>query len=163
MATVHLISGLPGSGKTTHSKELASRTDAVHFSLDTWLITAFGSYEIETIGHDEHVRRVHACRKLIWNLAPEFLQRDVDIILDDGFFLRKDRKKVIEMADKKNAKAKIHYLKTPLSILRERLQKRNNRLPKYHFWIDPEILEMFVDMYEVPHEDEGAEIVVVDE
>lgn len=163
MATVHLISGLPGSGKTTYSKKLASRADAVHFSLDTWLITAFGSYEIENIGHEEHVRRVHACRELMWNLAPEFLERDVDVILDDGFFLRKDRRKVIEMANKENAKTKIHYLKNPLPTLRKRLRERNSHLPEYHFWIDPDILEMFVDMYEVPHINEGAEIVVVDE
>ncbi len=79
MAIAHLISGLPCSGKTTYSKGLSSDLNSVHFSLDYWLITAFGAYSIEFVGHEEHVRRVLACRELIWRSAVPLLVRGVDV------------------------------------------------------------------------------------
>ena len=43
MATLHLISGLPCSGKTTYAAALGADANAALFSLDRWLITAFHS------------------------------------------------------------------------------------------------------------------------
>ena len=80
MATVHLICGLPAAGKTTYSTALKATTGGVHFALDHWLVTAFGRYAIDDVGLDEHVRRVMACRELIWSVAREFLNRDVDVL-----------------------------------------------------------------------------------
>jgi AAA domain len=91
MPTAHLISGLPCSGKTTYAKALRETTNGVLFSLDYWLITTHGRYSIGTVGHEEHVRRVLACRHLISGVSSEFLQRGTDVILDDGFFLREHR------------------------------------------------------------------------
>jgi predicted kinase len=42
MATLHLISGLPCSGKTTYATGLRADLGAALFSLDRWLIIAFG-------------------------------------------------------------------------------------------------------------------------
>ena len=163
MATVHLISGLPCSGKTTYASALRSDINSVLFSLDRWLITSFGKYSISEVGHEEHVRRVLACRELIWEVASEFLRRDVDVILDDGFFLRENRMRVIDLSRSVGAGAKIHFIDTPLHVLRPRLEERNARLPKYNFSIGPETLEAFVHLFEVPTAAEGADIVIVSE
>src|SRR5215470_8730164 len=109
MATAHLISGLPCSGKTTYSKVLGSDLNGVHFSLDYWLITAFGMYSIESVGHEEHVRRVLACRELIRRSAAPLMARGVDVVLDDGFFFREHRMQHIEWAAEIGAEAKVHY------------------------------------------------------
>ena len=161
MPTTHLISGLPCSGKTTYAVGLKADTSCVLFSLDRWLITSFGKYSIASVGHEEHTRRVLACRDLIWHSAAEFLRRSVDVILDDGFFLRGNRVRYVEMSSGLGAKTKIHYLDAPLDELRARVNERNARLPRYNFHIDPETLEGFVGLFEVPSDDEGAEIVVV--
>ena len=42
MPTVHMISGLIGAGKTTFAHELERRHGAVRFSLDEWIMGAFG-------------------------------------------------------------------------------------------------------------------------
>jgi hypothetical protein len=78
VATAHLISGLPCSGKTTYSKALGGDLNSVHFALDYWLITAVGAYTMESVGDEEHVRRVLACRKLIWRNAVLLLVRGVE-------------------------------------------------------------------------------------
>jgi len=64
MPALHLIAGL-ASGKTTYALALGADGNRCYFSLDRWLITAFGQYEIDIVGHAEHVRRVLACRELI--------------------------------------------------------------------------------------------------
>ena len=161
MATLHLISGLPCSGKSTYAAGVRADTNAVLFSLDRWLITAFGRYEITAVGHEEHTRRVLGCRELTWQSASELLARGADVILDDGFFLREHRIRHITRAQELGAGAKTHYLNTPLETIRVRLEARNARLPPFNFQIDPAMLVGFRGLFEVPIASEGAELVVV--
>jgi predicted kinase len=162
MPTVHLISGLPCAGKSTYASGLSGRTDCVVFTLDRWLISLFGQYSIAAIGHTEHTRRVLACRGLIWESAAEFLRRSVDVVLDDGFFLRENRVGYVHLARTVNASAKIHFLNTPENLVRARLARRNAHLPTFNFYIDPESLDAFISLYETPSADEGADVVIVD-
>jgi predicted kinase len=163
MATVHLIAGLPCSGKTTYAAALRADRNFVLFTLDRWLITAYGKYSIDAVGHDEHVRRVLACRELIWDVAAEFLKRNIDVVFDDGFFLRENRVQVVALASSVGARTKIHFIDTPLEICIERLKRRNAELPRFNFHIGPEMLDAFVHLFERPTEDEEAEVVVVAE
>jgi predicted kinase len=156
MATVHLLAGLPCSGKTTYAKSLAAKTNAVHFCLDYWLISLFGRYAIETIGHEEHVRRVVACRNLIWESAAEILKRKGDIILDDGFFLRANRMSCVTRAKESGAAAHIHFLDVPNEVIAARLRARNAALPDFNFLIEPSLVDQFKKLFEVPSDKEGA-------
>lgn len=161
MPTAHLISGLPCSGKTTYALRLREDVDGVLFTLDRWLLTAYGPYAILDVGHMEHFRRVLAGRDLIWEMASEFLQRDVDVILDDGFFLRDDRKKYAKLASDLGAAASIHFIDTPVDILRARVDQRNAELPRFNFRIDPKALDAFAAVFQKPSSDEGADVVLV--
>ncbi len=161
MATLHLISGLPCSGKTTYALGLRADRDAALFSLDRWLITLFGRYEIASVGHQEHTRRVLACRELIWESASQLLARAVDVILDDGFFLREHRVQHIGLAASAGAGSKIHYVSAPIEVIRRRLDARNAHLPRFNFFIDPATLVGFEGLFQAPTSDEGVEIVVV--
>jgi predicted kinase len=104
---------------------------------------------------------VLACRELIWEAASELLRRSVDVILDDGFFLRDNRVRYVELAIAAGARTKIHYLDTPVGVIRARLEERNAKLPRYNFHIDPDTLHGFLGLFEAPSEVEGAELVVV--
>lgn len=161
MATLHLISGLPASGKTTYATELRKQVDGVLFCLDRWLITMFGRYSIPTVGQDEHTRRVLACRELIWESASELLKRSVDVILDDGFFYREHRVYHVALASAIGAGATIHFVDTPLDQVRVRLERRNADLPRYNFHIDAGTLQGFLEMIQRPSPDEGARVVIV--
>jgi predicted kinase len=163
MANVHLISGLPASGKTTYAAGLKATSDGVLLTLDQWLITTHGRYRIAEIGEEEHVRRVVACRSLIWSVAREFLHRGTDVILDDGFFLRNDRMRYTRMAQEVGATSTIHFVDASLALLRTRVDERNANLPQFNFWIDPELLESFVRQFEVPRPDEASRVLLITE
>lgn len=163
MPTLHLISGLPASGKTTYATQLRERVNGVLFCLDRWLITLFGRYSLPEVGQDEHTRRVLACRELIWDSASELLTRSVDVILDDGFFYREHRMRHVSLASSVGADTIIHFVDTPLDRVRERLTRRNADLPRYNFRIDPATLEGFMDMVQRPSPDEGARVILVDD
>ena len=160
MPTAHLICGLPCSGKTTYARGLHADRDSVLFSLDRWLITAFGRYTLSDVGQAEHVRRVLACRELIWDQCVELLRRSVDVILDDGFFLRENRIQCIEAARATGAQATIHLVETPVAVIQSRLTSRNAALPRHNFAIDPATLLSFVGLFERPSSDEGATLLV---
>ena len=160
MPTLHLISGLPASGKTTYATELRARVNGVLFSLDRWLITAFNRYSLPEVGLEEHTRRVLACRELMWESASELLKRGVDVILDDGFFYREHRMRQVALAAGIGAETTIHFIEAPLDQLRERLARRNANLPRYNFHIDPATLEGFMSMVERPSPDEGARVII---
>lgn len=159
--TLHLISGLPGSGKTTYAEGLRADTHAALFSLDRWLVTAYGRYSLSEIGHEEHTRRVLACRDLIWASAAELLRRGSDVILDDGFFLQAHRRRHAAMAAAVGAGTIIHYIHAPLPVVRRRLERRNQHLPPHNFYIDPDVLIGFCGLYETPSVEDGTAVVSV--
>lgn len=159
--TVHLISGLPCAGKSTYAADLKHERDAALLSLDRWLITIFGRYSLEAVGYVEHARRLYAVRELIWEVAAELLRRGADVILDDGFFLRNDRQDHVARAGALGAGAAIHFIDTPVDVVRARLVDRNRDPGTYHFDIAPETIDAIVAFFQPPSEDEGADVIVV--
>ena len=160
MATLHIIVGLPCSGKSTYATDLQRKVNGVVFSLDYWLIALFGRYSLVDEGHEEHVRRVLAVRGLTWNVASQLLSRGTDVILDDGFFLREHRMQLIRDANRCGAAARIHLTDVPVALVRERLAKRNACLPVHNFFITTEVFDAFVNLFEVPSANEGAELLL---
>jgi predicted kinase len=78
-----LICGLPGSGKTTFAKELAPEVRAVRLSPDEW------KHDLGIDYYDEQ-RRVQLENRL-WQLGRELLTLGQSVILENGFWTRKER------------------------------------------------------------------------
>ena len=83
MATLFLMVGLPGAGKSTRAKELAAEQGALRLSPDAWMIPLFGESEA---GEKRDVLE----GRLIW-VALETLKQGTSVVLDFGFWSRDKR------------------------------------------------------------------------
>ena len=88
MATVHLLCGLPGSGKTTFARELEETHRAIRYTYDEWMVQLYGRSpeQFETL--------FNRVSNLIWRTATRNLALGTDVILDKGFWYKKDREHV---------------------------------------------------------------------
>lgn len=161
MKTVHLICGLPCAGKTTFAKQLVAERRALYLGLDEALIALHGSYSLAEVGSEEHVRRVIACRRSLWNIAEHALQIDQEVILDDGFFFRQTRERYATLCAGAGAQSVLYFLDAPYDLLLARLQERNRHLPHTNFEIAAVQLEQFLRIFEPPTAAEGNELRVV--
>ena len=162
MPTALLISGLPCSGKTTYARAIAE-AGAILFSLDYWLITLYGRYSLDGVGYAEHVRRVLGCREIISGLACDLLCRGLDVVLDDGFFLREHRmRQIAAFRSVAGVRVLTQVVQVAPEVLQARLEYRNRNLPEHNFLVAPDALQKFIGLYEEPSDDEGAQIVRVD-
>src|ERR1700721_443380 len=80
MATLHLMIGLPCSGKTTCARQLAVETNALLLTLDVWHLKLFG----HDVGHEDHDERHERIEKIMWDVAKHVLAMGGDVVLDYG-------------------------------------------------------------------------------
>lgn len=117
-ARLILICGLPGSGKTTLAKQLASSVPAVRLSPDEW------KHDLGIDYYDEQ-RRVQLEDRL-WRLGQELLKLGQSVILENGFWAREERDELRRGARSLGVAVELHHLDAPLEELWRRLELRNS-------------------------------------
>jgi predicted kinase len=87
MAILVLCCGRVCSGKSTFSRRIEADRGFFHLSADEWMLRLYG----ETKDRAEFDARLSRCRALIEDLAARLLARGLDVVLDFGFWTRRDR------------------------------------------------------------------------
>ncbi|HET8689091.1 MAG TPA: AAA family ATPase, partial [Methanosarcina sp.] len=87
MATLHLMVGLPCSGKTTLAKMLERERSALRLTPDIWQIGLFG----QDADEQEHDIRHSFIEAMLWSIASRALELGTNVILDYGFWAREER------------------------------------------------------------------------
>ena len=150
MATLHLMVGLPCSGKTTYARQLAREVNALLLTLDVWHLKLFG----DDVGHDIHDERHESIEKLMWDVANHVLVMGGDVILDFGCWTRVERDDYRNRTKKLGANFKLHYMDVPYSELYRRLEIRNCTPTKGVFVIPKTEMDKYVTIFQPPTEDE---------
>jgi predicted kinase len=160
-----LMSGLPGSGKTTTARRLAEHYNAILLSLDEGLVSLFGpSHIVEA--PDLRLERVNGMRSALYVIAHRALQRGVSVILDDGFFTRSSRQRAQEECSNHlqytvDCEPIVVYCQASFPVLQERLVKRSRDLPPNTHYITSELLASFAALFEEPSSAEEMKVVTV--
>lgn len=150
MATLHLMVGLPCSGKTTLAKKLEHELPALRLNLDEWHIHLFGQ-DAEDPEHDVRHRLIETS---LWNTARRVLALGTDVILDYGLWAREEREDYRLRAKQLGASSEVHYLDVPERELLRRLEKRNSRPSQESFLISEEAMKPWIAFFQVPTLDE---------
>ncbi|WP_433088073.1 AAA family ATPase [Dactylosporangium sp. CA-052675] len=147
-ATLLLMCGLPGSGKTTVARRLAAEVPAVRLCPDEWL-AALGADLFDAAA------RLRLERQL-WHLARELLGLGQSVILEYGFWMRADRDEKRLGARALGAAVELHYLDVPLDELARRLEARGAAAAWATAPITRELLELHAPLFEAPDAEELA-------
>ena len=150
MATLHLMVGLPCSGKTTLAHKLEHELPALRLALDEWHIPLFGQ-DAEEPEHDARHRLIEA---RLWHIARRVLELGTNVILDYGFWAREEREDYRLRAKQLGASSEVHYLDVPADELLRRLEQRNARPSQESFIISAEARKPCIAFFQKPTLDE---------
>lgn len=150
MATLHLMVGLPCSGKTTRAQELEQALPALRLNLDEWHIALFGQDAEEP----EHDARHRIIEDHLWKIASRTLELGTNVILDYGLWAREEREEYRARAQRIGASSEVHYLDTPEDELYKRLANRNARPSQESFLISEEAMKPWITFFQKPTLDE---------
>ena len=152
MATLHLMVGLPCSGKTTLAQKLERELPALRLTTDEWHIRLFGQDAQEP----EHDARHSLIEALLWNIASRALELGTNVILDFGFWAREEREDYRSRAKRLGAGSEVHYLDAPEDELLRRLAERNSRPSQESFLISEAAMKPWMAFFQKPAPDELA-------
>ena len=150
MATLHLMVGLPCSGKTTLAKKLETERSALRLTPDEWHVSLFGQ-DAEAPEHD--ARHTHI-ETLLWKLASRALVLGINVILDFGFWAREEREDFRLRAKQLGAGSEVHFLDVPEAELLRRLAVRNSDDLPARFYISEEAMKPWIAFFQRPTPDE---------
>jgi hypothetical protein len=146
MATLFLLVGLPGSGKTTLARQLEGERGALVLSTDEWMS------RIVRDGWDADRRAT--IQEVQFEIALKVLQTGGDVVLDFGLFHRRERDQYRERAVATGAETKTVYLNVRKDELVRRLKLRNANLPPHSFHVGEEHLDNCISWFDPPTQDE---------
>ncbi|EWM13200.1 hypothetical protein KUTG_03504 [Kutzneria sp. 744] len=120
-ACLIIVCGLPGSGKTTHSRRLAAQRRGVRLCPDEWMSA------LDVNLWDSAMRdRVEG---LQWSLAQDMLRAGVTVVIEWGTWSRAERDTLRSGARALGASVELVYLDVPVYELWRRIQARDHEDP----------------------------------
>jgi predicted kinase len=137
-----IVCGLPGSGKTTHARQLQAGLRAIRLSPDEWM----DALSLDTWDED----RREKIEGLQWQLGQQLLILGLTVIIDWGTWGRSERDALRLQARELGAAVELHYLSAPVEVLLDRVQRRGMENPP----INPEQLLQWASAFQAPTAEE---------
>ena len=148
MATLFLIVGLPGAGKTEAAKDLAAEHAALRLTPDAWMIPLFE-------GTQPAGKRDVLEGRLIW-LAMQALQVGTTVVLDFGLWSRDERSSLHWLARSVGASCELVYIPVDRATQLERIEDRWTRAPNETFEMTEADVDRSRAQFEAPDAEELA-------
>ena len=158
-ATLNVIFGPSGAGKTTYANAFARREGAVAFILDEWMARLFGPDIPRQVEYDWLVERVGRCEAQVWATVAAVMATGTSVILDLGLMRRADRERIRQIAEGAELPRQWHYVTAPVEARRARVAERTRvHGANLALQVTPDMFEFVEGVFEPPDagELEGA-------
>jgi predicted kinase len=137
-----LMVGLPGAGKTTRAKELATEHRALRLTPDEWMISLFGE-------PDADGKRWVLEGRLIW-VALQTLRLGTSVVLDFGLWGRDERSALRWLARSAGVSCQVVYLPVDRNAQLARISHRQASTPHQTFPMTEAEVDRWREQFQVP-------------
>jgi predicted kinase len=141
-ATLILIVGLPGAGKTTRAREIAATRPALRLTPDHWMIPLFGDSTADG-------KRFALEGRLI-SVALQALRLGTSVVLDFGLWGRDERSALRWLAQSAGAASQVVYLPVDKDVQLARVAHRQATAPHQTFPMSEAELDQWREQFQVP-------------
>jgi len=152
MAKVILMCGKICSGKSYYSNMLRQKINAVILSCDELVF----DLSLDDIG-DKHDELVGKVKKYLYKKSEEIICAGSNVILDLGFWSKKEREEITKYYAQKGIDFEWHYIDISDEDWMRNIEERNNLVSKKlsrNFFVDEGLLKKFNYMFEKPSKQE---------
>lgn len=152
MAKVFMTCGKICVGKSTYSKTLKEKHNAVILSVDEITLALFGRDAGEN--HDLYVERAE---KYLFEKSVEIVKTGINVVLDWGFWQKHERDFAREFYKSNGIECEIHYINISDEEWKRRLEKRNNAVLSGEcnaYYVDEGLAKKFEGLFEKPEKTE---------
>lgn len=149
MARINLVSGYMAFGKTTYSKKLAEKTNAIVLTPDDFMRDILG----RRISDKKFRYYLPKVEKLVWQLTDKIIKTGIDVIIDYNFWSKKDRAKGYKKAKSITEDVLFHKITCSLETSIKRVHERNKT--KDSLFLSDAIYNKLLPQFEPLTKDEG--------
>ncbi|MCL2017428.1 MAG: AAA family ATPase [Alphaproteobacteria bacterium] len=153
-ATIHLIHGFIGFGKTTIAKQLAHELPAVILTNDDFMVRLYGRNPPADM-FQSYYNRVD---DLIWDLAEKIIKAGTDVIIDHGFWTKESRGVAHNRAKEITDNVVFHNIQCDIDTARQSVLERTKR-NRSELTIDENAFDLFYPQFQPISSDENYEII----
>jgi uncharacterized protein (TIGR02246 family) len=155
-ATLYLVCGKIGAGKSTAARTLAKKAKTVLIAEDDWLSKMYPD-EIRTLA--DYVRCTGRFRMAVAGHIEALLAAGMSVVLDFPANTSSSRQWARSLIDKTGAAHELHFLDVPDEICKARLKERN-AAGSHPFQASEEDFERITGYFVPPAPDEGFHIII---
>jgi len=156
MATIYLIEGPVGAGKSTYATQLSREKSAACLNLDEWMVNLFSADRPAKDFMSWYNSRKQRCIEQIWLTSCELLKSEINVVLELGLVAATDRQSFYQRVDQSNAALQVIVIDAPREERLRRIRQRNTEMGEtFRMVVSDEIFDIADHAWQPPDEQES--------